>query len=135
MLEQLRKRLRRKLTGYVALVALVFGLVLPVVSHAIVPILHHDSLQVAVCTNSGIKYISLEMDKNLQMGGDEQQPSRSSHCEYCSIQIYSHSAPTVRVFWQPLAPPESFGHCLARIHPKDSVTWSRAHPRAPPLHT
>lgn len=134
MLEKFRTRLYKKLTGYLALLAMMFGLMLPGISQAIVPVLQHDSLQVAVCTTSGIKYIALDVT-DTPAGGEDKPTSLQDHrCDYCGVTGYSYLAPDLQALWLPGLVRQTFGQPISGTHPRPSLGWHPANPRAPPLH-
>ena len=135
MLEKFRSRFYVTLTGYLALLAMIFGMLLPGISQAVVPFLQNDSLQVEVCTSSGIKYISFDIDIKSQSSDDKPTSFKSHHCDYCGVTGYAYLAPTLQVLWLPEIPKKSFGYALAQTYPRPSLGWQPANPRAPPLHT
>ena len=134
MLEKLRTRLYKKLTGYLALLAMMFGLMLPGITQAIVPVLQHDSLQVAVCTTSGIKYIALDVTETSVSGEDEPTSLNNHHCDYCGVTGYLYIAPHSQALWLHGLVSQSFCQPMAGIYPRYSLGWHPANPRAPPLH-
>ncbi|MCD8516866.1 DUF2946 domain-containing protein [Orrella daihaiensis] len=134
MLETFRTRLYKKLTGYLALLAMMFGLMLPGISQAIVPVLQHDSLQVAVCTTSGIKYIALDVTDTPVAGEDKPTSLQDHHCDYCGVTGFSYLAPDFQGFRLPGLGKQTFGQPISGTHPHPSLGWHPANPRAPPLH-
>lgn len=134
MLEKLRTRLHKKVTGYLALLAMMFGAMLPGISQAIVPVLQHDSLQVAVCTTSGIKYIALDVTDPAATGQDEPSSLQDHHCDYCGVTGFSYLAPDLQVVWPAGLGKQTFGQPILGVHPRPSLVWHPANPRAPPLH-
>lgn len=135
MLEKFRSRLYKKLTGYLALLAMMFGLMLPGISQAIVPVLQHDELQVAVCTTSGIKYIALDVTDTSVAGQDKPTSLHDHHCDWCGVTGYSYLAPDLQTLWLPGLAKQTFGQPILGTHPRPSLGWHPGNPRAPPLHT
>jgi hypothetical protein len=124
---------KQKFIASLTTVMMVFALLLPGLSQAVVPKLVGDANTVAVCTQTGIKYIVLEASLSIQ-DASNQDPSLAKHvqCDYCSASqlTFCMSAPasdgsaptlTTLVLTYPIQAPRRF-----------MPVWRPANPRAPP---
>lgn len=118
----------RRLTGWIAALAILLASLAPALSHALASAT--GSGWVEVCTAQGSKWVQAGPD------GGEHAPASAhllEHCPYCSLHTPSLGLP-------PAAPPVP--GLLPRVHeaprawlpaPRTLHPWVRAQPRAPPL--
>jgi hypothetical protein len=130
----LETRYRRKLATHLALLAMVFSVLLPGLSQAVVPLLQSDSAQVAVCTASGIKYISLDAQVSPDAQEDVSSFLMSHQCECCGVVGYVLTAQASSALIFASSDERSFALVDERAVPLPSRDWHPLNPRAPPLH-
>jgi hypothetical protein len=129
----LATRYRQKLATQLALLAMVFSVLLPGVSQAVVPLLQSDSAQVAVCTASGIKYITLDAQISPDAQEDAPSFSLSHQCECCGVAGYVFFAPASTALTVVSSDDRSFAPADGLVVPSPSGDWHPLNPRAPPL--
>jgi hypothetical protein len=112
----------------------VFSVLLPGVSQAVVPLLQSDSAQVAVCTASGIKYISLDAQVSPDAHEDVTYCLMSHQCECCGVAGYVLIAQASSALIFASSDERSFARVDERAVPLPSRDWHPLNPRAPPLH-
>ncbi len=130
----LATRYRQKLATQLALLAMVFSVLLPGVSQAVVPLLQSDSAQVAVCTASGIKYITLDAQISPDAQEDALSFSMSHQCECCGVTGHGFIVPVSSALIFASSDERSFTRVDERAVPLPSRDWHPLNPRAPPLH-
>lgn len=122
-----RLRTNRLPFGWIALVAFLFGLFAPVLSHAgATPPL---TLMTEVCSASGTKHLPMVVESGARQGVPDM-----SHCDLCCTQHHDTAAPSpqallVRKLDRERDPmPRLFYHA-----PAPQFAWTPARSRAPPF--
>lgn len=130
-------RAHRHFTAWLAALAVFWGCLMPVLSHAVVAHQAGGSGWVEVCTVTGMAWVkenptpqTASLD-NAQ--GDGDSGMNMATCDWCANHSPVAGLPTVP---QPLAGPVVFGADVpaAFLHaPRPLFVWAAAHSRAPPL--
>jgi hypothetical protein len=126
-------KVKQKLIASLTTVMMVFALLLPGLSQAVVPKLVGNANTIAICTQTGIQYIVLKASLSLE-DASNQGSSLAKHvqCDYCSASQLTFcmsaaasdgSAPTLTtlVLTYSIQAPRRF-----------MPVWRPANPRAPP---
>ncbi len=127
-------RAHHRFTAWLAALAVLWGCLLPVMSHAVVAHQVGDKGWVEVCTATGMAWVN-GTDAGLVSAPDSPQGGTGSGmvaCDWCATHSPLAGLPTVP---QPLAAPLVFGADVptAFLHaPRPLFVWAAAHSRAPP---
>jgi hypothetical protein len=127
------RRFSHRFTAWLAALAVLWGALMPVLSHAVAAHQVGSSGWVEVCTATGMAWVSAADD-----AGTTGQPTPASGmtlagCDWCATHSPQLGAPMVA---QPLAAPLVFGPSVptAFLHaPRPLFVWAAAHSRAPPF--
>ncbi len=119
---------RRRVTAWIAALAVLLGALAPALSHALAST--QGKQWIEICTSSGSKWVKLSDD-----GTDEQPlPAHSlEHCPFCSLHLPAPGLPPAPLS---LTLPLRLSHevPLAFLSaPRTLHAWVSAQPRAPPL--
>lgn len=121
-------RAHRRLTSWIAALAILLASLAPALSHALASATGADWIE--ICTIQGSKWVQAGED------GSERAPASAhvlEHCPYCSLQTPTLGLPPVT---QRVAVPPRLSHAVPRAFlsaPRTLHAWVRAQPRAPPL--
>ena len=130
-------RAQHRFIAWLAALAVLWGALLPVVSHAVVAHQVSDKGWVEVCTATGMAWVN-SADAGLASASDQPQGDSGSGmnmttCDWCATHNPLTGLPTVP---QPLVAPLMFGADVpaAFLHaPRPLFVWAAAHSRAPPV--
>lgn len=130
-------RAHHRFTAWLAALAVLWGCLLPVMSHAVVAHQVGDKSRVEVCTATGMAWVN-NADAGLVSDAVSPQGGTGSGmplvaCDWCATHSPLTGLPTVP---QPLAAPLTFGTDVpaAFLHaPRPLFVWAAAHSRAPPV--
>lgn len=130
-------RAHHRLTAWLAALAVLWGCLLPVMSHAVVAQQVGDKSWVEVCTATGMAWVK-SADAGLASAAGSPQGDTGSGislatCDWCATHSPLAGLPTVL---QPLAAPLTVGTDVpaAFLHaPRPLFVWAAAHSRAPPV--
>lgn len=121
-------RVRVRLTGWIAVLAILLASLAPSLSHALAS--STGSNWVEICTTQGSKWIAAGED------GSERAPASAhvlDHCPYCSLHAPTLGLPPAGSLTQL---PLRLAHEVPRAFlaaPRTQHAWVSAQPRAPPL--
>lgn len=122
-------RTHRRLTSWIAALAILLASLAPALSHAVASATGSNWIQ--ICTAQGSKWIQAGED------GSEQAPASAhvlDHCPYCSLHAPTLGLPPAKALAH--LPPVGLSHEVPRAFlsaPRTLHAWVRAQPRAPPL--
>lgn len=130
-------RAHRRLTAWLAALAVLWGCLLPVVSHAVVAHQVGDNGWVEVCTATGMAWVT-GADARVAADTDGPQDGNGTGmvmtgCDWCATHSPLAGLPALV---QPVVAPLSFGADApaAFFHaPRPLFVWAAAQSRAPPL--
>lgn len=129
-----RSSLRQRVAAWVALWSLVFGALLPTLSHAVVKAPADGSGWVEVCSVTGMVWVKATTgNADNPREGDAPNASSMAGCTWCATHAPALGLPPVAAGWLPPADlarwvPPAFLHA-----PHPLPVWSSAHSRAPPF--
>jgi hypothetical protein len=121
-------RAHRRLTSWIAALAILLAALAPALSHALASATGTNWIE--ICTTQGSKWIQAGED------GTERAPASShllEHCPYCTLQAPALGLPPATLL-DPLPLRLSHAVPLAFLSaPRTLHAWVSAQPRAPPL--
>jgi len=119
--------LHRRLTAWIALMAMLLGTLAPTISHALART--GDGIWVQVCTPEGSRWVHVGDDAP----SDPTAPLQPlEHCPYCSVHAPALGMPPAPCTLALDAPPLAERPMAWWQAPTTAHAWSSAQPRAPP---
>lgn len=126
-------RAQYRFTAWLAALAVLWGALLPVLSHAVVSHQAGGSGWVEVCTATGMAWVNSTDNGATPGAGSPAKGMNMVDCDWCATHSPLASLPTVA---QPQSAPLAFGSHLtaAFLHaPRPLFVWAAAQSRAPPV--
>lgn len=127
------RSLHRRITAWLAALAVLWGALLPVLSHAVVAHQTGDNAWVEVCTATGMAWVNSTDNEATPDVGSPAKGMNMAVCGWCATHSPLASLPTVA---QPLATPLAFGPQVPVAFlqaPRPLFVWAAAQSRAPPV--
>ena len=130
------RSLHKHITAWLAALAVLWGALMPVLSHAVVAHQAAGTGWVEVCTATGMAWVKSADDGAATSANSQQEPASGmamTGCDWCA----THSPLAgLHAVAQPLAAPLTFGPDApaAFLHaPRPLFVWATAQSRAPPV--
>ena len=120
----------RRLTAWIATLAILFGVFSPTVSHALAKSSGQDGQYLAVCTSTGIQYVKLDLDNSDGQPVDVHRVQ--SECAWCFSTLHAIGIPAVEHPHDFFIPGKSVTHSLDIASPDRRFSWPPSLARAPP---
>ena len=124
-------RAARKLTSWVAILAILMGALAPTISHALAPVTGQAWLE--VCSTAGIRWVKAEPSDSEQSPAGKSGAHWFDHCPDCSIQADLLALPAGAGGAAVLLPLSFEVPAAFLAAPRTLHAWVSAQPRAPPF--
>lgn len=125
-----RRSIHRRLTAWIATIAILFGVFSPVLGHALAQESGRSVQYLAVCTSTGVQYIELDV------GGSGDNPAGShqvqSECAWCFSHIHLAGMPEAEHQHDFTRPGSLDFQSVANTTPRFGFAWSVSLARGPP---
>ncbi len=121
----------RRLTAWLAMLALVFGALAPVVTQAMVRA-SGPSDWIQICSVSGMSWVKADTGEVAKQDQKAPADASSHQCPWCSLHAGAAGAPPVHLM-PPALPLPALQPVPALASASSALVWNNAHPRAPPL--
>ena len=126
-------RAQHRFTAWLAALAVLWGALLPVLSHAVVANQAVGNGWVEVCTATGMAWVNSTDGQATPESGSPARTTAMAGCDWCATHSPLAGVPTVA---QPLVAPLAFGPQVPAAFlqaPRSLFVWAAAQSRAPPV--